>query len=255
MDRVVYLGHSTVLIEVDGVRLLTDPLFRSRIGPLLTRRTPPPNADAIGRVDAVLISHWHRDHLDLPSLRLLPRETPIVTPRGTAAVIRSAGFISATEVEAGDAVELAGVRVLAVPADHGGPRTPFSRARAVCVGYVAGASSRVYFAGDTGLFDEMTQIAPVELALLPIAGWGPALGPGHMNPRQAADALTLLRPDVAVPIHWGTIHMRGFGRGNPLWLTEPASEFARHAAATAPGVDVRILEPGESAALPPRSTT
>jgi L-ascorbate metabolism protein UlaG (beta-lactamase superfamily) len=253
VDRVVYLGHSTVLIELDGARLLTDPLFRRRIGPLLTRRSSPASADAVGRVDAVLISHWHRDHLDLPSLRRLPRETPIVTPRGTAAIIRRAGFAAVTEVVPGHVVELAGMGVLAVPADHGGPRTPLSRARAAAVGYVAEAgSSRIYFAGDTGLFDEMKQIAPVDLALLPIAGWGPALGPGHMNPRQAAEALALLRPAVAVPIHWGTIHLRGLGRGNPRWLTEPASEFAHHAADTAPDVDVRILDPGESVTLPSR---
>jgi L-ascorbate metabolism protein UlaG (beta-lactamase superfamily) len=252
VDRVVYLGHSTVLIELGGTRVLTDPLFRRRIGPLLTRRTAPASADAVGHVDAVLISHWHRDHLDLPSLKRLPRDTPIVTPRGTAAIINPAGFAAVTEVEPGSVVELAGMNVLAVPADHGGPRTPLSRAKAAAVGYVAEADRRIYFAGDTSLFDEMRQIAPVDLALLPIAGWGPALGPGHMNPRQAAEALALLRPTAAVPIHWGTIHLRGLGRGDPRWLTEPAREFARHAAETAPDVDVRILEPGESMTLSPR---
>lgn len=246
----MYLGHSTVLIELDGVRLLTDPLLRSRIGPLLARRTAPSSADAIGEVDAVLISHWHRDHLDLPSLRSLPRATPIIAPRGTGAILHRTGFSTVIEVEAGDAVDVGGVRVSAVPAHHGGPRTPLSRATAAFVGYVADSGSRVYFAGDTSLFDDMAAIAPLDLALLPIGGWGQTLGPGHMNPRLAAEALALLRPAVAVPIHWGTVHIRGFGWGNPRWLTQPASEFARQAAATAPDVAVRILESGESMPLP-----
>jgi L-ascorbate metabolism protein UlaG (beta-lactamase superfamily) len=251
VDRVVYLGHSTVLIELDGVRLLTDPLLRGRIGPLFARRSAPASAESIGAVDAVLISHWHRDHLDLPSLRSFPRETPIVAPRGTGRFLHRAGFKTLTEVEAGDAVDVGGVKVVAVPAHHGGPRTPLSRARAVFVGYVAGSNARVYFAGDTGLFDDMAKLAPLELALLPVGGWGPALGAGHMTPRQAAEAVSLLRPAVAVPIHWGTIYLRGLGWGRPRWLTQPAEEFARHAKVTAPDVAVRILEAGDSLPLPP----
>jgi L-ascorbate metabolism protein UlaG (beta-lactamase superfamily) len=246
VDRVVYLGHATVLIELDGVRLLTDPLFRRRIGPLIARRTAPTSVTSIGSVDAVLISHWHRDHLDLPSLRSLPRETPIVAPRGTSRILRGAGFRAVTEVEAGDAVGIGGVRVLAVPAHHRGPRTPLSRARAAFVGYIVGSSARVYFAGDTELFDDMAKLVPLELALLPVAGWGPALGPGHMNPRQAAEALRLLRPKAAVPIHWGTIYVRGLGWGRPFWLTEPGNAFARHAKVKAPDVAVHVLDAGES---------
>jgi L-ascorbate metabolism protein UlaG (beta-lactamase superfamily) len=254
VDRVVYLGHSTVLIELDGVRLLTDPLFRGRIGPLIARRSTPASADSIGAVDAVLISHWHRDHLDLPSLRFLPRETPIVAPRGTGRILDRAGFATVTEVEPGDAVDVVGVHVLAVPAHHRGPRTPLGRAGAAFVGYVVGSSARIYFAGDTELFDDMTTLAPLDLALLPVAGWGPSLGPGHMNPRRAAEALALLRPAVTVPIHWGTIYVRGLGWGNPRWLTQPGREFARHARVTAPDVAVRILEPGESLTFPDAGT-
>jgi L-ascorbate metabolism protein UlaG (beta-lactamase superfamily) len=158
-------------------------------------------------------------------------------------------------VEAGDAIDIGGVRVLAVPAHHRGARTPLSRTRAAFVGYVVGSSARVYFAGDTELFDGMAKLAPLGLALLPVAGWGPRLGPGHMNPRQAAEALRLLRPNAAVPIHWGTIHVRGLGRGRPLWLTEPGNAFARHAKVKAPGVAVHVLDAGESLDLAgPRAT-
>jgi L-ascorbate metabolism protein UlaG (beta-lactamase superfamily) len=224
-------------------------LLRGRIGPLLARRRPVPTAESVGVVDAVLLSHWHRDHLDLPSLRSLPDGMPVIAPRGTGALVERAGLGTVTEVDAGDEVKLGDVRVTATPADHGGPRTPFSRARSPSLGYVVESTARVYFAGDTALFDEMAELGPVDLALLPVGGWGPTLGPGHMNPEQAAESLTMVRPRIAVPIHWGTIHLVGVGWRRPRWLTEPAAEFASHAERMAPEVDVRILETGESVAL------
>lgn len=236
-----------MLIELGGVRLLTDPLLRRRVGPL-GRRSPPPSSDSVGEVDAVLISHWHRDHLDLPSLRSLAGETRVIAPRGSRPLLERAGLREVTEVEAGDEVAVGDVPVSAVPAVHGGARTPLARARAPSLGYVVGAAPRVYFAGDTELFNEMAELAPLDVALLPVWGWGPTLGPGHMNPEQAAEALSLLRPRVAVPIHWGTIHPLGFGRFEPGWLTEPPQKFACLAARVAPDVEVKILEAGDSLA-------
>lgn len=243
-------GHATLMMEVGGARLVTDPLFRDRIGPLITRRSPAPAPEAVGEVDAVLISHWHRDHLDTPSLRALPRDTRVVAPSGAASVVRDAGMSEVTEVDVGDSLTLGGARVTAVRADHGGPRNPLGRTSSKFVGYLVEGSSRVYFAGDTALFDEMAELAPLDVALVPIGGWGPALGPGHMNPEQAAAALTLLRPRIAVPIHWGQIHVRGTGWISPGWLTEPGERFASHAREAAPEVEVRILEPGESLVIP-----
>ena len=110
--------------------------------------------------------------------------------------------------------------------------------------------NRVYFAGDTDLFDAMADLAPLDVALLPVWGWGPSLGHGHMDPARAASALSMLRPRLAIPIHWGTLYPAGLGWFRPHLLTEPPLRFARQAAELAPEVEVRVLEPGQSLDLP-----
>jgi L-ascorbate metabolism protein UlaG (beta-lactamase superfamily) len=104
--------------------------------------------------------------------------------------------------------------------------------------------ARLYFAGDTEVFDAMARLAPLDVALLPIWGWGPRLGRGHLDPRQAAQALRLLEPQLAIPIHWGTYQRIGLG-GDHRTLREPAERFKRFAAELAPKVAVRILAPGQ----------
>jgi L-ascorbate metabolism protein UlaG (beta-lactamase superfamily) len=136
-----------------------------------------------------------------------------------------------------------------VPADHDGCRYPFGTAIAA-LGYVIERGRSVYFAGDTGLFEGMRELSPeLDLALLPVWGWGPKLGPGHLGPREAADALRLLRPRRAVPIHWGTLFPRGLRRDRERLLRDPPHEFARAAVELAPDVDVSVLAPGESLEL------
>jgi L-ascorbate metabolism protein UlaG (beta-lactamase superfamily) len=105
---------------------------------------------------------------------------------------------------------------------------------------------RVYFAGDTDAFDEMAQLQPIDVALLPVWGWGPRLGRGHLDPVRAAEALTLLRPRIAVPSQWGTLWPRGMGRVATDRLDQPPVEFARRAAETAPDINVVVLAPGMS---------
>src|SRR5207247_9163314 len=119
------------------------------------------------------------------------------------------------------------------------------------IGYLVSGSSSTYFAGDTDLFAGMGSITDrLDVALLPVAGWGPRLPPGHLDPRGAAEALSLLRPRIAVPIHWGTYRRLGV-TSDPPALREPAEQFARYAAELAPNVDVRILAPGEQLEVPP----
>ena len=245
-DRVTWGGHATVLLELAGARLLTDPVLRSRVAHLRRHREAP-SAELAERLDAVLISHLHYDHLDLPSLREIAGEVTAFAPHGAAALLRRAGIGTVEEVRPGESGEVAGVRVSAVPAAHDSRRRPLGR-RAEPVGFVLEAGPRIYFAGDTDLFDGMSDIGPVDLALIPVAGWGPELGSGgHLDPRSAARAAALIRPAVAVPIHWGTFYPRGRRLGD--WFTEPARRFATHAAELAPGVEVRVLAPGESLAL------
>jgi L-ascorbate metabolism protein UlaG (beta-lactamase superfamily) len=232
-----------VLVEHGGVRLLTDPVLRARLAHL-RRHGPVPEVP--GRVDAVLLSHLHYDHLDLPSLTQLPPGVRVLAPTGAAALLRPAGIRNMDELTPGEVAEVGGVRVEATPAEHDDRRRPLG-ARATPIGFVVRGRPSVYFAGDTGMFPGMADLAPLDVALLPVAGWGPKLGWGHMDSEDAARAAALLRPRVAVPIHWGTLHPRGRRRG--AWFKAPPHEFAARVAELAPGVDVRILEPGESLEL------
>jgi L-ascorbate metabolism protein UlaG (beta-lactamase superfamily) len=236
-----FIGHATVLIELDGVRLLTDPLLRDRVAHL--RRARPVDR-SMPEVDVVLVSHGHHDHLDFPSLRMLPA-TRVVAPRGLAAGLKE---FDAEGVDEGDELEIGPVTIRATHAEHDGGRPPFRTG--IALGYAILGSRRVFFAADTELFDGMSGLVEnLDLALVPIWGWGPSLGRGkHLDPQTAAEAVRRLAPKVAVPIHWGTY--RPFHRrASASFLTEPAEAFARAAAEIAPDVDVRVLQPGETLEL------
>jgi L-ascorbate metabolism protein UlaG (beta-lactamase superfamily) len=242
---ITFVGHSTVLIDTGEARLLTDPLLRDGILVFL-RRHRGLDRSQLGNVDGVLISHFHHDHLDLPSLRALGAGLPIVVPPRGARFLRRRGFSRVTELGPGDATTLAGVGVRGVEAWHRGGRI-FGLGKAGAVGYLIEGPPRVYFAGDTELFPQMSALAPgLDVALLPIWGWGRNLGSGHLDPAQAAHALTLLRPRFAVPIHWGSLAPIGARRFWPWVFDEPGRRFAAHAGRLAPDVDVRVLSPGES---------
>lgn len=243
MRRITWLGHATVLLETGPpaqARLLTDPVLRDRVAHL--RRHAP--AVEPGPVDAVLISHAHHDHLDRPSLRSLARpEREAVVPLGAAGLLDGLGFGGVAELRAGDAVTVAGARVEAVPAWHPTRRFP-SRAEHAALGYLV---ERVWFAGDTALDPAMEELrGRVDVALLPIWGWGTSLGPGHLDPASAAQAAALVAPDVVVPIHWGTFLPIGAQRRHGAVLRAPAQAFADQVSRAAPGVRVATLAVGES---------
>jgi L-ascorbate metabolism protein UlaG (beta-lactamase superfamily) len=242
VNWVTWLGHSTVVIEIDGTRLITDPTLRRRIWHL--RRPEAVSSAALGRLDGVLVSHSHFDHLDLASLGKLDRSLPVVVPRLAGELVRRRGFARVLEVTAGDELDLDNLRIRAAHAEHASGRGPFSPSSSA-LGYVVSGSVAVYFAGDTDLFDGMAELGPLDLALLPISGWGGRLPAGHLDPLRAAEALRLLSPRAAVPIHWGTFRAP-FG---PRTGSAPALDFARAAARLAPDVKVQVLRIGESLAL------
>jgi L-ascorbate metabolism protein UlaG (beta-lactamase superfamily) len=229
--QVAYVGHATVLIDMDGVRLLTDPVLRPRVMHL--RRVGSVSADLLRGLDAVLLSHAHWDHLDLPSLERLGKELPIVCPKGVRGLLRRKRFTHVTTLDVGENVTIGGLTVTGVHAEHDGGRGPLGASGEL--GFTIRGSSSVYFAGDTDLFDGLAELGPVDVALIPVAGWGSKVGPGHLDPERAAEAVRLLQPKTAVPIHWGTF--APIGRAPD---TESPHEFARLAA----DIDVRILEPG-----------
>jgi L-ascorbate metabolism protein UlaG (beta-lactamase superfamily) len=240
--RITYVGHATVLVNMDGTRVLTDPVLRSRLAHL--HRHHPVAMSALEGVDAVLISHAHMDHLDMGSLDMLGRDMLIVTPPGIGRLLRRRNVV---EVGVGGSTQIGTLEVRPTPAEHDGRRFPVGPA-VPAVGYRICGSRCVYFAGDTGPFDGMSEIgrAGVDVALLPVSGWGKRLpAADHLGPMSAAEALPLLTPEVAVPIHWGTLSRIW---GMPM-DSSPAEEFARNAAQLAPDVRVVIVHPGDTATL------
>jgi L-ascorbate metabolism protein UlaG (beta-lactamase superfamily) len=229
---ITWLGHSTVLIETAGVRVLTDPVLRKRVMHMVRQVEVPAPPE---QLDAVLLSHLHHDHADLPTLRGLPGVFEVFGPAGTARLVPGA-----RELDPGDEVTLGSAALVATEADHDARRLPWSPADGL--GFVLDG---VYFAGDTDLFDGMAEIGArgVDVALLPIWGWGPRLPPGHLDPVRAAQATRLLSPRVVIPIHWGTYLRAGMRRVD---LEAPARAFAEAVARTAPSCEVVVLRPGES---------
>jgi L-ascorbate metabolism protein UlaG (beta-lactamase superfamily) len=241
--RITWLGHATVLVELSGVRLLTDPVLRSRVMHLRRHGAAPASP---GHIHAVLLSHLHYDHLDLPSLRRLGAIPSLLCPQGAGAFLADAGLPGAVELTPGDRVEVGAVQVEGTRAEHDGtrrPRGPLARP----IGFVMRSGHSIYFAGDTDLFEGMAELSPVDVALLPVAGYSSKLGPGHLDARRAAEAAALVRARVVVPIHWGTFHPITEARGR--WFTEPPERFAAYARELAPEVNVRVLSPGGSLAL------
>lgn len=241
MRRITWLGHSTLLIEAAGARLLTDPVLRGRIAHL-RRHAPAPAPPE--PVDGVLISHVHHDHLDRPSLRRVARpETTVAGPRGMADLLHDLPFGRVQELTAGERATIAGAEVEAVPAWHPTRRWPH-RTDFDALGFLA---DRIWFAGDTDLDPAMEELrGRVDVALLPIWGWGPTIGSGHLDPGSAARATALVAPAVVVPIHWGTFLPIGTRWRHGAALSAPAHAFAAQVARSAPSVRVATLAPGES---------
>jgi L-ascorbate metabolism protein UlaG (beta-lactamase superfamily) len=258
-----FLGHSTVRVESAGHTVLTDPLLTGRVGPL-RRVVPAPAPETYAGVDLVLISHLHGDHLHLPSLRLLGPDVRVVVPRGAGAWLRARGFRHVVEVLPGETIPHGALRVTAVPADHSGhrwgPRLTHGPDTGAVGHLVEGGGRTVYAAGDTDLTDAMSLLGGrgVDVALLPVWGWGLTLGPGHLDPAGAAEAAARVLPRVAVPVHWGTLALSGTAHLPRMrrLLTEPPRDFAAAVAARDLDTAVVVAEPGRAVPLPdPVGTT
>src|SRR4051812_29515660 len=150
-DRLTYIGHATTLLRLDGVSILTDPMLRRWLGPL-RRQGPPPDPDIAERSDLGLLSHLHRAHPALPSLRRIPAGTPMVVPRGAAGWAAKGGAENVDEVGVGETIAIGDVELTAVRAVHDGYRDRHRGAQIEALGYLLrGGGRTVYFAGDTDL--------------------------------------------------------------------------------------------------------
>ncbi len=263
LPETTFLGHSTLRLRIGGRTVLTDPVLGRSVGPL--RRTAPA-VDPAGPAgaDLVLISHLHADHLHLASLRRLPRAVEVVVPAGAGDWLRRRGVARVSELAVGQTRVFDGLRVTGTPADHSGHRwgPRFTHGpQADAMGHLLeGDGLRVYVAGDTGLFPGLDDVAaqgPIDLAALPVWGWGPNLGPGHLDPAGAAEAVRRLAPAVALPVHWGTLAVAGLcsvpGRTGSRMrelLVRPPHDFADAVAAAGLPTRTLVLPPGAAVGTP-----
>jgi L-ascorbate metabolism protein UlaG (beta-lactamase superfamily) len=247
--RLTFLGHSTVLIEVDDLRILTDPVLREGLGPV-RRQVRAVLPELFADLDAIFISHGHHDHLDPPSLRRIPGKPTVLVPRGFGRLAAKWDLGPVEEVEPGDRLTIDRVHFEVIHAEHSGRREPFGPT-GPALGCIVAGSRTVYFPGDTDLHPAMGDfVGRLDVALLPVWGWGPTIGEGHMNPVRAAAAAAILRPCLAIPIHWGTFYPAGMRRVAPRPFDDPGREFEAALARFAPDIPSSVLAPGETIDLP-----
>jgi L-ascorbate metabolism protein UlaG (beta-lactamase superfamily) len=247
-----WLGHSTVVVDLAGHRLLTDPLLLRHNGPL-RRRQPCPKPSTWAGVDAVLLSHLHHDHAELRSLRLLPG-VPVLTSERNARWLRRHGVDGRG---ADDWIDVGTVQARLVTAVHHSRPMPH-RPNDANGHLIRSRTTTLWAAGDTSLYADMiglphlAGVRRLDIALVPIGGWGPRLSAGHMGPHEAAEACARTGARYALPVHWGTLHAP-FMTWMGDWFDRPLGAFEESLQGAAPDCRLIRLTPGETWSLPPHA--
>lgn len=232
---VVWLGHSSFLLQGCGKSFLIDPVFSDHCSPFpipsLKRKAPTPCRVAdLPPIDAVLLTHSHYDHMDLATLRQIGRSVPLFTPGGHSRMLGLKGFQVVRETAWWEGVEaFPGIHFTAVPAQHFTARTPFDKDRAHWCGWVIeGAGKRLWHAGDSGYCPAFSEIGArfggIDFGMIPIGAYQPReiMKAMHMNPEEAACAFRDTRCAAAIAMHWGTFRLTDEPMGEPPILLEKA---------------------------------
>jgi L-ascorbate metabolism protein UlaG (beta-lactamase superfamily) len=262
MLRVTYIGHATLLIEIGGKRLLTDPNFDPALGKFLPRVSAPGIAlEALPKLDAILLTHAHADHLSFDSLDALPTDIPLFAPPAIAKWLMRQGYRHAVPIGPGDVVDMDEVRIRAASATHKGSRYGVDRWRNAANMYLIETNeTSVFFAGDTALSPDTTHLVDnhlvptgrsLDLALLPIGHapwWKPGFRKGHLTSTDALALFERLKARYFIPYHWGTFdHVTSTAFDAIDRLRATLQTHPLHPA-------VKILEPGTTFVLPTASS-
>jgi L-ascorbate metabolism protein UlaG (beta-lactamase superfamily) len=228
--RVTFVNHATVLIQTEGLNILTDPVWSRRVSPVsftgpARHRDPGIRFEDLPAIDCILISHNHYDHFDIPTLKRLAsaHRAAVYCPLGLEKTFRRIGFREVQELDWWQWQTWRNMRIHCVPSQHFSARTPFDRNRTLWCGWVVeGPHGNVYFAGDTGFGDFFAglreRFSSMRLALLPIGAYEPEwfMGPVHMTPEQAVEARSILSASIAIGIHYGTFALADDGETAPV---------------------------------------
>jgi L-ascorbate metabolism protein UlaG (beta-lactamase superfamily) len=219
-----WIGHATVLLRIYGTTILTDPVLSHRIGVGLGFMTGGPRrlvapaltADELPKVDLILISHAHFDHLDRPTLARLPKRIPVVTAHQTQDLVRDLGYRDVTELHWGDALDLEnGLRLTAREVVHWGARTFYDMHRGFNAYLIEGDKRRVLYGGDTAYFDGFRDIGKVDLAVFGIGAYDPYIA-AHATPEQAWEMANHVQADRVLPMHHSTFRLGHEPDGEPI---------------------------------------
>lgn len=249
---VTWIGHATVLVQLDGVTFLTDPIWSAISGPFgrigVSRYTPPGvRFEDLPRIDFVLISHDHYDHLDEATVKRLAQtfNSRFIVPKGIGAWLRDRGITNVEELEWGESTRIKGLTVVCTPAQHGSGRTLADQGRRLWSSWAVLGSKRFYFGGDSGYYghyrDTGNTLGPFDLAALPIGSYTPrsTTRAVHLNPEEALQAWEDLRAREFLGIHWGT-----FGLAREPYDEPPARIAAEVKRRGLPADRIWVPKPG-----------